>query len=298
MELFQYKQLKEPDTDLRLLKIKSVTPEGVHCSLSVISSRRKRPIVYNALSYTWGDESLKSRIIVNDKAFYVTFNLELALRNLETSKHYWIDAICINQVDLEERNHQIQRMRDIYKSAQTVIVWLGRDHEPEDEELWFRRDIWGFERLGKGNSETTARAFNLLKDLSLVGNLIFTAQSGYSSRLIDSTLRSLETQSWAALARFFKRAWFERLWVIQELESAHKAVVQCMGFRADWHSVVFAAATILRPPQHLTSVIPHRFLPYLGAERIQNIALQGDKSNILDVLRQTKEAKCKDPRDR
>ena len=280
MELFQYKQLKEPDTDLRLLKIKSVTPEGVHCSLSVISSRRKRPIVYNALSYTWGDESLKSRIIVNDKAFYVTFNLEHALRHLETSKHYWIDAICINQVDLEERNHQIQRMRNIYKSAYMVVVWLGRDHEPEDEELWFRRDIWGFERLGKGNSETTALAFNLLKDLSLLG------------------LRSLETQSWAALARFFKRAWFERLWVIQELESAQKAVVQCMGVMTNWHSVVIAAATILRPPQHLTSLIPHRFLPFLGAERIQNIALQGDKSNILDVLRQTREAKCKDPRDR
>ena len=296
MELFQYRPLKRPDTDLRLLKITSVTSEAVHCGMTVTSSRRKSPILYQALSYTWGDESIKSRIIVNEKALFVTINLEHALRHLDKKRYYWIDAVCINQDDLEERNQQIQRMREIYKSAVTVVIWLGRDHEIEDEKHWFRRDIWGFERLGKGDSDNTSKAFDLLEELS------FAIEAGHHLiNLLPHGGREnslMDTQSWAALARFFKRAWFERLWVIQELESAQNAVVQIMNKSIGWRPFVVAAAAILRPPPDLSTKIPRRFLPYLGAERIQNIALQGDKSNILDVLRQTREAKCKDPRDR
>ncbi|KAF2830838.1 HET-domain-containing protein, partial [Ophiobolus disseminans] len=37
----------------------------------------------------------------------------------------WIDAICINQSDLLERNHQVAQMRDVYTKAESVIAWLG-----------------------------------------------------------------------------------------------------------------------------------------------------------------------------
>ena len=75
-------------------------------------------------------------------------------------------------------------------------------------------------------------------------------------------------------------------------------LVQCGKDFINWGLVVEAVGLILRPPPRLTQMIPHQLLPFLGAERIQNIALQGDKLNILDVLRQTRYAKCKDPRDR
>ena len=207
MDMFQYRPLKQPDTDLRLLKIKSVTPEAVHCRLIVTTSRRKTPVQYNALSYTWGDDSIKTQIIINDKSLYVTFNLENALRHLDTTQYYWIDAVCINQDDLEERNHQIQRMRDIYRFADMVIIWLGRYHEDEDEKHWFRHDIWGFTRLEHGTAETTFQALNLLRILrglnsSSVAHLF----------MVESDRNSLlNITAWAALARLLKRDWFERL---------------------------------------------------------------------------------------
>ncbi|CAO2652387.1 Nn.00g006700.m01.CDS01, partial [Neocucurbitaria sp. VM-36] len=58
----------------------------------------------------------------------ITQNLELALRSLrlkEGSRLLWIDAICINQSDIYERNQQVERMAPIYSCAQNVVIWLG-----------------------------------------------------------------------------------------------------------------------------------------------------------------------------
>lgn len=55
------------------------------------------------------------------------------------SGFFWVDAICINQEDLEERSAQVQIMPDIYSNASCVIVWLG-----DDSQMIFRllRNVW------------------------------------------------------------------------------------------------------------------------------------------------------------
>lgn len=58
----------------------------------------------------------------------VSQNLALALRYLRSRdqvRTLWIDAICINQEDTDERSEQVGRMSDIYKLADKVIAWLG-----------------------------------------------------------------------------------------------------------------------------------------------------------------------------
>ena len=83
-----------------------------------------------ALSYTWGDMTDTRRIIVNDCIVNATKNLEAALRAFCCRKEYragvklWVDALCINQDDLEERSVQVARMADIYPLAINVNVWL------------------------------------------------------------------------------------------------------------------------------------------------------------------------------
>jgi hypothetical protein len=42
-----------------------------------------------------------------------------------TTKHFWIDALCIDQTNIAERNHQVQMMGQIYSSSAFVLVWLG-----------------------------------------------------------------------------------------------------------------------------------------------------------------------------
>ncbi|PMD23515.1 heterokaryon incompatibility, partial [Hyaloscypha hepaticicola] len=84
--------------------------------------------VYEALSYTWGDESNMRNIRLNGCLFAVSNNLYEALSHLRTSaaeRTLWIDAISINQRDIDEKSSQIQIMPFIYERAQTVVVWLG-----------------------------------------------------------------------------------------------------------------------------------------------------------------------------
>jgi hypothetical protein len=85
---------------------------------------------YEALSYTWGSDAVKKEILLDGKVFEIWENLWDALVNLRSSveeRSLWIDAICINQVNLVERNQQVQLMPYIYKRAQTVLIWLGLD---------------------------------------------------------------------------------------------------------------------------------------------------------------------------
>lgn len=52
--------------------------------------------------------------------------------------------MCIYQGNVGERNQQVQRMRDIYRYAREVVVWLGEYDDPSDDTTVFRPDVWGF----------------------------------------------------------------------------------------------------------------------------------------------------------
>ncbi|KAI8670529.1 HET domain-containing protein [Fusarium keratoplasticum] len=97
------------------------------------------------LSYVWGDPTDTETIIINEIPKKVTKNLALFLRQIRTilpkilapiswgkPALFWADAICINQDDTEERNHQVQFMGSIYGSAPVVLAWLG---QAEDSHL-------------------------------------------------------------------------------------------------------------------------------------------------------------------
>ena len=91
-----------------------------------------------ALSYVWGDSSVKREIYVDKRSVFVTENLEAALRQLRNYSRIqegfriWIDALCINQADPDERAAQVLRMKDIYTKAWRVVVWLGPETEDSD----------------------------------------------------------------------------------------------------------------------------------------------------------------------
>ncbi|KAH7486515.1 hypothetical protein FOMA001_g5607 [Fusarium oxysporum f. sp. matthiolae] len=81
---------------------------------------------YKALSYCWGLNQSKTSILLNGKEFSVTENLLEALETLQKEPgFYWVDAICINQADLQERGLQVNRMKTIFSTAEQVVVWLG-----------------------------------------------------------------------------------------------------------------------------------------------------------------------------
>ena len=81
-----------------------------------------------ALSYVWGDTNPLRDISVNGKMFGVTANLFYALRDLRDEyrvSRLWLDTICINQQDVEERNKQVVLMGSIYTLAHHTVIYLG-----------------------------------------------------------------------------------------------------------------------------------------------------------------------------
>ena len=95
-------------------------------------------VSYEALSYTWGDTESSETIEVYEladveptkRSIPIMQNLYQALQRLRTEKprRLWIDAICINQEDLQEKGHQVARMGQTYRDADHAIVWLGEDN--------------------------------------------------------------------------------------------------------------------------------------------------------------------------
>ena len=104
----------------------------LHCELRNYSLQRLSPRThfYEALSYVWGDPDETLSICVDKNMFQVTVNLHAALSRLRDhsfERIIWVDAICIDQSNKEERKQQVQLMAKIYSSAHRVIVWLGEE---------------------------------------------------------------------------------------------------------------------------------------------------------------------------
>jgi len=87
---------------------------------------------YDTVSYVWGDPSFVFSIYIDGCPLNITKNLHDALRHIRrrnAPRSLWIDAICINQSDSQEKSHQVAFMQSIFAHSRTVIVWLGLDSE-------------------------------------------------------------------------------------------------------------------------------------------------------------------------
>lgn len=106
---FKYDALEH---EIGLIRLLTLQPSldfsaDIECTISHDAIDQAK---YTALSYTWGSVEDKQFISLNGHRFSVTKNLFLALQDLRGSEHLkiWIDAICINQEDVDERTNQVK----------------------------------------------------------------------------------------------------------------------------------------------------------------------------------------------
>ncbi|EQB43657.1 hypothetical protein CGLO_17666 [Colletotrichum gloeosporioides Cg-14] len=124
----------------RKIRILQLLPGKYHdpicCKIQTVDLKTRPE--YEALSYTWadstGDTSLSQSIYVGDRhdILPITVNCADALRRLRfphRSRSLWIDAICIDQDNIQERSHQVGIMQYIYATAERVLIYLGEDEE-------------------------------------------------------------------------------------------------------------------------------------------------------------------------
>lgn len=119
---------KRDAPQIRLLKIEPREDHDDLITIDTIIVDIQHAPEFDALSYVWGDQSVKVSIRLNGTPFDIGGNLHAALRILRGKRNkefLWVDAICINQSDDLEKNDQIPLMAGIYSKAQTVICWLG-----------------------------------------------------------------------------------------------------------------------------------------------------------------------------
>ncbi|KAJ6024104.1 heterokaryon incompatibility protein-domain-containing protein [Penicillium herquei] len=141
MSTFTHPSLPGPNLTrmIHLLPSKNTTAP-IECTLFNydLSEGAGRTHIYEALSYCWESNVMSELLTINGCALPVTKNLHTALlylRDNHLERTLWVDAICINQGDLYEKNAQIPLMRKIYAQAGQVIVWLGEGRDGGDKAL-------------------------------------------------------------------------------------------------------------------------------------------------------------------
>ncbi|KAK4231866.1 heterokaryon incompatibility protein-domain-containing protein [Podospora fimiseda] len=187
--------------EIRLLQLlpSTTTSDNIICNLSTVSLLSNPE--YTALSYVWGNPTITTCITVNGIPFQATINLVAALQQIRQQDEpviLWIDALCINQNDNAEKSTQIQLMRDIYQGARAVTVWLGED------------DLH------------TKKAIQIIS---------FTASLSKSrmgqDKIVEAMKATVQEQHIEALAWFLQREWWSRIWIIQEVAVASRAMFLC-----------------------------------------------------------------------
>jgi Heterokaryon incompatibility protein (HET) len=114
---------------------------------------------YEALSYAWGDPTITTPVTIHGLPFEVTTNLESALRHLRSERNtrtLWIDAICIQQLNHQERDEQIRIMGLIYATALKVVIWLG----PEADDSCHALEAMGGGFIAFDSSKLPIRKIN------------------------------------------------------------------------------------------------------------------------------------------
>jgi hypothetical protein len=292
-------QASHTQRHIRLLRLKRRILSAPSCE--VIQIPLENAPVFEAISYTRGNKDPSIPLEVDGAQVLVTSVIDELLfyrRSIFGSKLLWIDAICINQSDMDEKNTQLPLMTQIYTRASRVVVWLS-------------------------SPESVGETFNVRK---LLINLAFCSQlQGFGISSYDIVSNIFRDIDWPfmALGPIFSRSWFERMWVLQEVAVGETVHVMYSGVCVEWdviatvakdiESDLFLSANIVFPNAATSESSPQGFgLPTTEALEVDKFhwgnaeimhCLRGEyqQGNLLslDLLLPTTLAfKSKDPRDR
>ncbi len=209
MTTYTYDPLDLSKQSIRLVRLLNGTfGDDLLCEIFQTWLHQAEGLVpYEALSYTWGNAERTAAIHVGQCTLEITPNLHEALQRLrlpDEDRIFWIDAISIDQGNIQERGHQVQHMRDIYKEAEQVLIWLGPATLETDSIMVSMQKFhrWLAIATARERSPTTGRLAHL--------------QQLYSTDPTSSGMYSL-----------LHRPWFKRNWILQEVASARVATVVC-----------------------------------------------------------------------
>lgn len=222
---FSYEPLPSRD-HIRALELQAEKDESaaLSCHLRYVRIDDEDRLPYVALSYTWGSAEFSEAILVNDTIAYITPNLAGALRRFRTMsciRWIWVDAVCINQKDDEEKGHQIPLMSTIYRNASRVMIWLG---DRVDDVRSLQKIRRSFQRIRKQRFRTNSM-LSLEENIELSMSILLIVHHPY----------------------------FSRRWIIQELVANSAPFFCCGHIELPWQSLVAVIEFVLNSPHPSSS---------------------------------------------
>ena len=167
-----------------------------------VKSLDTKMLCYSALSYCWGTGLATRLIKINSVPVPITEHLESALKRVRSVSgqiRIWVDAICINQFDNDEKSIQVGMMRKIYSKAMDVYIYLGEQ-----------------------TAETLSKPpFSRHEEQRIIEEL--------NSKKFSSELHEYKT----VINDIVDRPWFSRTWVIQESSVNLHAKILCGSLNLD-----------------------------------------------------------------
>ena len=215
-----YQDLRLGPRQIRVLEILRGSPSSaLHIAFRIIdidSDVERHP--YNALSYSWGGHLMLRRIItLNGRPFFVAdtvFNALKELRLPDKERILWIDAVCINQGDMNEKRQQIDLMGSIYRRAQAVHVWLG-----------------------KADAQSK-NAFRLAENVASIQS----SEVDHVRAEISITRPTLQTM--------MRSRWWSRVWIVQEVTLNDNVFIRWGHCQISWETFVTCLERLSRDPNH------------------------------------------------
>lgn len=285
---YKHTPLNEDLGEIRLLTLhEGHFTADIQVSIHTVALMPENPPIYEAVSYVWGSTRNLIDIKVGNDSLAVTANLAQALSYLrykDKPRVLWIDAICVNQLDLKERAHQVKRMADLYRLARRVVGWLGPSN---------KRSSFGMRLLGYLSSKIK---FDRVHDK--MGPASSDVDKHWSDRYTKLRYGKKEI---IAIREVVTRSWFRRLWVQQEiLLVEHHPVLMCGSDLLAWKP--FSRA--IRCPVVEEYGADHTFLfsedPVNLVADLLHLTSSSDRSvgSLIEIMRQTNDCECLDPRDR
>jgi hypothetical protein len=243
---------------------------------------------YEALSYVWGNPNPSDELFCNGQSIQVGPSLSHALRRLryqEATRIVWVDAICINQEDKDEKSHQVPMMGSIYSLAKRVVVWLGQ-----------------------GDAQQTRKAFECSAIIALACLDHDERQgipSDHSTRHEDVILpeKLFDPLILSSLKELYVRPWFSRIWCIQEIRLAADAQVIWGDDELPWFALAMSASWIFdkagtidarngNSGDSMASLLDE--IPVKNADMLRD----KDRYHLLDALQHFREAESTEPKDK
>lgn len=202
----------------------SDSSEFIHGRLRHVALEDAPPFL--ALSYAWGCKPHVTPLICDGEVHLISSGLADALQRLRLliddvpgtvrdeqsdfgshdipTRLFWIDQICIDQSDPDDRSHQVKLMGQIYSRAIRTVAWLGGDLSLQQEQLAWSLIDKIYDASKPGDSDVSSVA-----DISL---------DTYSDeKHVAYGLPSWGDTAWDALNLLIGLRWFSRTWVIQEM---------------------------------------------------------------------------------